>query len=271
MKKHAVVTSNGNARCVTGERSQRDRFHLESHSQLLRAFTLIELLVVVAIIGILAALLTPALRRARQSADNSGCVNNLRQLGAAAQMYWMDNDNNSFPFKLGATNNGQIYWFGWIENGAEGTRRFDASLSVLYPYVRGSVRVCPRLDYTMAQFKLKATGASYGYGYNLHLAPAATGPKIKMSEIARPSELAIFADAAQVNDFQAPASPEHPMLEEFYYINATEATVHFRHRAVALVNFGDGHVASERPMSGWIDTRLPSISVGRLDAKNLLP
>jgi prepilin-type N-terminal cleavage/methylation domain-containing protein/prepilin-type processing-associated H-X9-DG protein len=61
-----------------------------------RAFTLVELLTVVAVVGVLAALLLPALQRARRLAQRTACLNQLRQQGMAWRMYLDENDSR-FP------------------------------------------------------------------------------------------------------------------------------------------------------------------------------
>jgi prepilin-type N-terminal cleavage/methylation domain-containing protein/prepilin-type processing-associated H-X9-DG protein len=238
------------------------------------AFTLVELLVVIAIIAILSAMLLPVLGKSRLCAQRAACESNLRQLGIATMLYWDDNGGNCFRYYFGATNSGQILWFGWLGPGLEEQRRYDLSLGALYPYLNGSdVRLCPTLNSKMAQFKLKATNVVvFSYGYNGSLSTPANLPPLNISQIKRPAETALFADSAQVNDFQAPASHNHPMVEEWYALdNPTNYPSpnyyphgHFRHLQRANVTFCDGHVGMEMMVPGSMDPRLPGQWVGRL-------
>jgi prepilin-type N-terminal cleavage/methylation domain-containing protein/prepilin-type processing-associated H-X9-DG protein len=237
-----------------------------------QGFTLVELLVVITIIGVLVALLVPALAKGRVQARRTACVSSLRQLALASQMYWADNDDRLFPYRFGNDAEGTRYWFGWLARGNEGERAFASGQGALHPYLKGAaLTTCPELNYRSRHFKLKATGAAYGYGYNLHLSAPLAPPNPRISRIKSQDSVVLFADAAQVNTFQPPATPENPLLEEFYYVNATEPTTHFRHAGKAGAAFMDGHVDQLPPDGSAPDERLPGEIIGRLPASRLSP
>ena len=129
------------------------------------------------------------------------------------------------------------------------------------------VEICPSLDYGSTLYKLKAKGAAYGYGYNLLLGKNS----VNIGVVSKPEQTALFADCAQVNDFQLPATPDNPMLEEFYFFNTSEQTVHFRHKKRANAVFCDGHVEFQTAAGGSLDERLPSETIGRLLDEVVIP
>jgi len=239
---------------------------------------MVELLASMCIVAVLAVILTPVSTGLLSSGYNARCVNSLRLLTSATQMYLGDNNQKFFPYYEDLPEGGRRWYFGTesasSQGGAEGERTVDVKDSPLYPYILsvGKVEVCPAFPYGSDYWKPKFKGASYGYGYNVFLSPLVrTGPNeplrpvpISALSVPAPSKVIVFGDCAQVNDFQAPASTTKPLLEEFYMIDDTYKTIHFRHSGTANMAFLDGHVEAFRPFSGTLDSRIEGQVVGRI-------
>ncbi|HYR59162.1 MAG TPA: type II secretion system protein [Chthoniobacteraceae bacterium] len=226
-------------------------------------FTLLELLVSTAVIAILAVLMLSALAKMRGIGQSAHCANSLRQLGVATQLYLGEHDRRMFAYSQ-AVKGGRLWYFGLESSGSlgqhEGSREVDVTQSPLYPYIQqvGGIEICPAFPYGVSIWKPKYHGASWGYGFDTTIS------NVVATNIPAPSRVILFGDCAQVNTFQSPASPGHPMLEEFYMIESNYRTIHFRHGAHANLLFLDGHIEAMTMCPGTQDDRLPEANVGRI-------
>jgi prepilin-type N-terminal cleavage/methylation domain-containing protein/prepilin-type processing-associated H-X9-DG protein len=136
-------------------------------------FTLVELLVVIAVVAILAALLLPALSRAREAARRTACVSNLRQIILAAGMY-VDEHEDTFPAQPGGDG------VAVPAAGGDGTNYYD----MLMPYVnQPRVWLCPSAE--------SAPGTLLGFHMN-GLIITATG--LRAAAIAEPAQTLLIAE-----------------------------------------------------------------------------
>ena len=148
-----------------------------------KRFTLIELLVVIAIIAILAAMLMPALQQARERGRAATCVNNLKQIGLAMNMYQQNNDDFFVPY--GLSNDYDVLWGSKLLL-ADYLKKESFSCST---YASGTDEPQFTWSTTKNRWVINTSGFTpYGLNYQ-ELGGGANHPLPKISSVRYPSKL----------------------------------------------------------------------------------
>jgi prepilin-type N-terminal cleavage/methylation domain-containing protein/prepilin-type processing-associated H-X9-DG protein len=221
-------------------------------------FTLIELLVVIAIIAILAAMLLPALQRAKTAAHNAACKSNMRQLGIALTLY--ADEYGAYPYALDWKN--KAFWYDSMAHQYASNRAILAC-----PAFKGERDVDKAVAWMELNFfyyrsstnGYNVNGVSYGYnGYGIRstghvyldwMNVLGMGPSLGLGEYTvpvKPSKIRAAADMISMGD-----SMYMPVVkaQTFSYLMALgdgSRPSPDRHSGGSNIAFADGHAENIR-------------------------
>jgi prepilin-type N-terminal cleavage/methylation domain-containing protein/prepilin-type processing-associated H-X9-DG protein len=208
-----------------------------------RGFTLIELLVVIAIIGILASMLLPALGKAKEKANGTKCLSNLKQMQLAWTLY--SDDYNGVIVPNAGTASGQ----NWIT----GDPNLDVDTTpiqqgLLFPYNQNAaIYKCPSERYKTAgglpRFR--------SYAINYHVGKPGSGAATKglVAELDKPMEVFVFVDQERIDNSHFgigyPLGTRGAALFSGWNTTWYEMPT-ARHNNACTFSFADGHAVMQK-------------------------
>ena len=222
-------------------------------------FTLIELLVVIAIIAILAAMLMPALQKARDTAKTSQCISNIGTISKTT-MFYQDSFEDYFPW--GAYDGSVTYYWNRYDSNSTSENRFKAPLRDFWPtdapyarfacYEKANARrdtsryVCPATTFENMNFESqdliapnlphKLNSLFYTYAVNMNLINTYNKKPVRMTIVKRPARLLTYADSSGTG-----LTAYHTRLHSA--VSTTNQALSARHNQQASIAYADGHVS----------------------------
>ena len=198
-----------------------------------KGFTLIELLVVIAIIAILAAMLLPALGKAKAKAQQINCLSNVKQMTLAAKMYEQDNEKMISYNSPGGSSGAWVANF--IEYYARATNLFKCPAAKKPPVITSGGNGQGSADqYWVKPMRLTSTSTEVGYAGSLGFngwffsdkqgdPPASDAPKffVKESSVQRPTQTPLFSDMNWVDAW--------PRRDDFAWKDLYQGTTYNQH------------------------------------------
>ena len=225
-----------------------------------QAFTLIELLVVIAVIGILAALLLPALSRAKSRAQTIACLNNLKRLELCLHLYGVDNNDFFVPNNSVAIINApsmNVKGLSWLPDESAITELDPSNIvnGLLFPYNTSlGIYHCPADQSTLetpdGQPLPQPRWRSYNMSQSINgypqgdpdyyqIIPAWT----KFTEVRHPAPSELFVLVDENSDTQEDAEFGNPPVgSPYFWPNVWWDMPSDRHNRGANLSFADGHV-----------------------------